>query len=292
MRDPHTRAGYWMLAGAFSFALMGVLTHAAGARCHWLVVAWARAGFMFLAMLTLARWAGVKLAFWKPRTLWIRSMAGSFSLVCNFYALTKMPVADALTLSHTYPIWIVVLSALVLKRTPAPWEWIAVACASVGVLLIEGPTFSTEAWPTVVALTSAFATSVAMLGLHRLRAIDARAIVAHFAGLAFVVSTLAVLLNRYVITQRLLDRQTLMLLAGVAVTGTIGQFCLTRAYSLGKPARLATIGLMQVVFALAFDIFLWGRVLSPVVILGFIMVLTPSAGLAGLAGVRVSHDEA
>ena len=70
-----------------------------GSRCDWLVVALVRALVMLATAATLARASGSRLAFWRPRTLWVRSLAGSFSLVCNFYALTRLPVADAVTLS-------------------------------------------------------------------------------------------------------------------------------------------------------------------------------------------------
>ncbi len=79
----------------------------------------------------LARLAGAPLAFWRPRALWVRSLAGSFSLVCNFYALSTLPVADAVTLMNVQPLWVV----LTWRRSwaggaPArrsPWGWPA-AC--------------------------------------------------------------------------------------------------------------------------------------------------------------------
>ena len=30
---------------------------------------------------------------WRPRVLWVRSLAGTSSLFCSFYALTRLPVA-------------------------------------------------------------------------------------------------------------------------------------------------------------------------------------------------------
>jgi drug/metabolite transporter (DMT)-like permease len=276
-----------MLVASLFFALMGMLTHAVGSRCHWLVAAWIRAGFMLVVMVVFARATGARLHLWRPRTLWLRSLCGSFSLVCNFYALTMLPVADALTLSHTYPLWIVMLTTLVYRQRPTFWEVAGVLLAGAGVVLIERPGFSMPLWPTIVALTSAFATSVAMLGLHRLRSVDPRAIVAHFAGVAFLVASVALLPNRQWLTSALLSTQTLALLLGVAVTGSIGQFCLTNAYARGRPASLAVIGLSQVVFALVFDVVFFHRTLTPLTMLGFAMVLAPSALLSGMAGRRL-----
>src|SRR5690606_39209570 len=129
----------WMLVGAVSFALMGSFTHALGPRCDWLVVALTRTTFMFGSAGLLALSAGVRLAVFRPPTLWVRSLAGSVSLVCNFFAMVRLPVADALTLSSMYPIWIVAISALWLRQVPTLLELAGMASGLVGVVLIQRP---------------------------------------------------------------------------------------------------------------------------------------------------------
>ena len=71
---------------------------------------------MFVSAVVASRATGSALVFWRPRTLWVRSLAGSFSLVCSFYALSRLPVGDVVTLTSTYPLWILVLSWLVFRR--------------------------------------------------------------------------------------------------------------------------------------------------------------------------------
>src|SRR5690349_9052119 len=88
MTDPVPRPAAWMIASAFLFALMAALTHALGSRCDWLAIASVRGLFMFVSAVVVARAAGVELVVWRPGTLWVRSLTGSFSLVCNFYAMT------------------------------------------------------------------------------------------------------------------------------------------------------------------------------------------------------------
>jgi drug/metabolite transporter (DMT)-like permease len=282
----------WMLAGAFAFAVMGACTHALGSRCDWLIVALVRAGFMFTATASLATAAGVRLMVWRPRTLWIRSLAGSFSLVCNFFALSRLPVADALTLSNTYPLWIVLMGALLLRQRPSTTEVCGVVSGLVGVALIQRPHLggSGDGFATTVALVSSVSTAVALLGLHRLRHLDTRAVVAHFAGVATLVSLAWLATRPQILTPALLRPTTLLLLSGVAVSGTIGQFCLTRAYAMGTPARMSVIGLTQVVFAIGFDVVLWHRSLTPPILVGFALVLAPTAWLSGRARRRIARD--
>ena len=62
----------------------------------------------FAAILAMA--AGKRLVFFRPRKLWMRSIAGSISLVCGFYAMTHYPVSEVLTLTNMFPLWVAVLS--------------------------------------------------------------------------------------------------------------------------------------------------------------------------------------
>src|ERR1700680_4102077 len=100
----------WMLFGALAFSMMASLTHALGPVCDWQIIAISRTALALPFALLLSLEAGAKLVFWGPRALWVRSIAGSVSLVSPFYALTQLPVADVLTLTNIFPIWVALLS--------------------------------------------------------------------------------------------------------------------------------------------------------------------------------------
>jgi drug/metabolite transporter (DMT)-like permease len=256
-------------------------------------VALVRALFMGVAIAVLARVAGVRLVVWRPRVLWVRSLAGTSSLFCSFYALTRLPVAEVLTLTNTYPIWIIVMSCAVFGQRPSAREVLAVACGMIGVVLIERPGEQEDHTAALIALLSAVCAAVAMLGLHRLKNVDPRAVVAHFAGVASI-ATAGVLAWRSAaghshVTAGLVPLgaappvSTLVLLGGVGLTGTIGQVFLTKAYAAGIPSEIAVISLTQVIFALGFDILFWGRSMPPIALLGMVLILAPSAWIAARA---------
>jgi drug/metabolite transporter (DMT)-like permease len=89
----------------------------------------------------------------------------------------------------------------------------------------------------------------------------------------------------------LADPTTLLLLLGVAVTGTVGQVFLTKAYAAGAPARVAVLSLTQVVFGLGFDAVLLGQSPPPASLAGTLLVLAPTAWLLTRAG-GVADDAA
>jgi drug/metabolite transporter (DMT)-like permease len=269
-----------MLCGSLAFALMGTLAHALGPRCDWQVIALVRSLLPLAICAFLARRAGARLVFWRPRTLWVRSCAGSVSLVCTFYALTRLEVSDVLTLTNMFPLWVALLSWPLLRERPAGRVWLAVACGLAGVVLIQQPHLAEGNFVALLALASSLFTAVAMLGLHRLQDIDARAIVVHFSAVALVFAAASFFMfERRAPVTAALEWPAPLMLIGVGAAATLGQLCLTRAFAAGPPAKVAVVALTQVVFAMGFEVALFGRSYSPATLLGIGLVLAPTAWL-------------
>ena len=282
-----------MLCACLSFALMGTLAHALGAACDWQVIALARTGLALALAALLALAAGVRLVLWRPRVLWMRSIAGSISLVCTFYALTRLPVSQVLTLTNMFPIWVAVLSWPLLKEMPEPSVWLAVLSGVAGVVLIQQPNFAEGNFASLLALASSFFSAVAMIGLHRLHQLDVRAIVVHFSGVGLIFCLASFLLfDHSRAFQGVLDGGTSLMLLGVGVSATAGQLWLTRAFAAGPPARVSVVGLTQIVFALGFDLVCWDYRYGPEMFFGIVLIVVPTAWLMWKQGDRAGGAEA
>ncbi len=268
----------WMLSGSFSFAIMGVIAHSLGETCDWQVIALARCGLALLFALGLVWLHGARLAIWKPGILWVRSLSGSVSMVCTFYCLAHLPVADVLTLTNTFPIWVTLLSWLLEGETPPRSLWLAVLSGVAGVALMQQPHAGDGNWAMLLALISSFFTAVAMLGLHNVKGVDTRAIVVHFSGVATFFALVALFtFDHSPAPATRLAPWTLLLLLAVGVTATIGQLFLTRAFSAGEPSRVSVVGLTQIVFAMLLDALLLGNHFNPLRLLGITLVIAPTA---------------
>jgi drug/metabolite transporter (DMT)-like permease len=275
-----SRAYMFMLASSLAFAAMGALSHLAGERCDWQIVALARTSLAFVFSLGLSLSTGVRLVLFRPQILWVRSLAGSVGVLFAFYALTHLPVSTALTLSNTVPVWVTLLAWPVLGQRPGASVWAAIAVGMAGIALIQRPEAVSNQLAALLALGNAFSTSISMLGLNRLRGVDARAIVTHFSGVSVVFTLLFMLVaDGRVDYGAMRDAKTLVLLVGVGVAGTLGQLAMTKAFALGSPSKVSVVGLMQIVFALLFDLLLWRRVFDALVITGIALIVAPSAWL-------------
>jgi drug/metabolite transporter (DMT)-like permease len=219
-------------------------------------------------------------------------------MLFTFYALANLPVATAVTLFNTFPIWVTMLAWPVLGERPSAAFAVALVSGIAGVVLIEhgkavndGMAIAGTIGPirgaVAAALFAALCTAIVMLGLHRLRYINSLAIVVHFSGVAtvacvaFAVAT-PLLFPEWRLDWRVIaDPITLLLLAAVGGLATLGQITMTRAFSLGRPQRLAVVGLTQVIFALGFDLGIWGYHLNMWEVAGLALILAPVAWLVG-----------
>lgn len=279
-REQTNSAYLWMLASSLSFAAMGALSHLAGERCDWQLVALARASVAFVLSACFALSTGARLVLFRPGILWMRSIAGSFGVLFAFYALTHLPISTSITLSNTVPVWVTLLAWPVLGQRPSAQVWAAVAAGLAGVVLIQRPEAAGDHIAGLAALGNALTTSVSMIGLNRLGGVDARAVVTHFSGVATVFTLLFILLlGGHVDSEPLRDSKTLAFLFGVGLTGALAQLLMTKAFALGSPSKVSVVGLMQIIFALIFDLLLWRRNFDALVTLGIALVFAPSAWL-------------
>jgi drug/metabolite transporter (DMT)-like permease len=69
----------------------------------------------------------------------------------------------------------------------------------------------------------------------------------------------------------------LLLLLAVGATATAGQVCVTNAYVSGQPARVAVVGLTQIVFALGLDLTFGSPGIHPETLGGIALILAPTA---------------
>jgi drug/metabolite transporter (DMT)-like permease len=268
-----------MLCGSLSFALMTCCASVLSASCDWRVVALARGGLAFLFAVFLCRSAGARLIVWRPRVLWLRSIAGSLSLLCTFFALSRLEVEEVLTLTNTFPLWVAFLSWAALNERLSASVWLSLVSGVVGVALIQQPRFAEGNFATLLALGAAFTSAVAMLGLNRLADLDPRAIVAHFSGVATatVLVSFLFLHGRAPAEPRHSGAALVLLLLGVGLTATVGQLFLTKAFTVGKPSKVSVVGLSQVVFAMALENLYRPRSYNALTLLGMALTLAPTA---------------
>jgi drug/metabolite transporter (DMT)-like permease len=278
MFPPGARPYLWMLCGAAAFAMMSFLAAGLKDDLDWQWIEIARTGLAMIFAAGLAIAGGAKLVFLRPAKLWMRSLAGSVALVCGFYAMTHYPVSEVLTLTNMFPLWVAVLSLPLLGQWPPADVWPAVLIGVVGVVLIQsgpGQAISGSGLAVTLAVVSSLMSGVSLIGLHQVRELDPRAIVAHFSAVALLFALLSLLLPGTKLPD--IDGFVGLKLLGMGIFATAGQLFLTKAFSSGPPARVSVVGLTQVGFAMLLEMSFSHRTFSGLTLLGIALIVLPTA---------------
>ncbi|MEM8656029.1 MAG: DMT family transporter [Pseudomonadota bacterium] len=86
----------------------------------------------------------------RARAVAIRSTFIATGMFCYFGALAFMPIAMALAGLFTSPIFVLLLTAFVLRQRIGPWRIIAVAVGFAGILVVLGPSGGSLGWVAVL----------------------------------------------------------------------------------------------------------------------------------------------
>lgn len=249
----------WQMAlASLLFAMMGAAAHGARTAWPWSVMAFARCAVMAAAVVAIARVRGIPLVFpgggW---SLWARGTFGGAALLCTFYSLSRLPVADTVVIFALSPLWITLIAALLDGAFPSFRHMLLLGTALTGTAVMHRPGFHTPLFPVAVALLGSVLVAVAMISLSRTGGYHPLSVVVHFSLTAIVISGMAMMVHALPDMSGLVppDRMAVPILSLVAVgaLGTGGQLFMTAAYQTGKPGPVALVGLSQMLWAALFD---------------------------------------
>lgn len=256
--DNLRRSAWCVLVSSLAFASMAALIKHLAVDMPTEMMVFFRNGFGLLALAPLLLRSGVSLKTEHPRWHVGRALFGVTAMYCFFYALGKLPLADAVLLNYTAPIFTPLVALLWLhERVPSNVRW-AIGVGFVGVLLILKPGHDLFSPATLVGLASGVFAALAMTSIRRMAQTEpALRIVFYFAVVATAVSAVPLLW-----AWRSVAWIDLIPLAGLGVLASIGQLFLTKAYTLAPAARVGALTYATVVFAAALGWIFWGETLD------------------------------
>lgn len=262
----------WMVVAGVLFALMGTFVKIGAEHFSFVELVFYRSLFGFLAILLTM--------FWRPHALltpnWklqiSRGLSGFIALMLFFYAIANLPMATAITLNYTSPIFLAIYMSLLLRTHIPIMLGIAIIIGFVGVALLLG---AHRHLPSLAAagpgLLSGMLAGLAYLQVSELgkKGEPEWRTVFYFTLISLIGSGLwAASSNFHPLTQH-----DIPLLLGLGASATAAQLAMTRAYRKGETLLSGSLAYSTVVFACLFDIFLWHETLSVVNMFGIVMIV-------------------
>ena len=258
------RASGYMILGAVSLATMGAAVHFLGSM-SWSLIVLVRCLVGLLLAFTIAKATDVKVLIRGSLPLWARSFFGSIAIICGYYAMTRIPVTDAIILLKTSPIWVGFLTASIEKRNHLGQVWIAIGLGVLGVALLVQPEIGghSDHWfPMILAALAAFFTACGQTTIKFLKETPIIAIVVHNSAVATCLTLLVVLATGGLGEVSSLDRASGQWLFLIVILGMIWQTSMTTAFRLGKTVLMSLLGLLAIPVAVLYDYVFWGRTLG------------------------------
>jgi drug/metabolite transporter (DMT)-like permease len=168
-KSPGTRAGFilgaiYMSLAALCFTVMNVLIREAATELHPLQIAFLRNIFALTAMLPWLWHVGFEGL--RTRRLGMQLLRGSISFVAMalwFTSVTLLPLAEAVALNFTLPLFVTAGAALILSERVGIRRWIATAVGFLGTLVILRPGFEVVTLVSVLPIFAALAMAATSL---------------------------------------------------------------------------------------------------------------------------------
>lgn len=202
--------------------------------------------------------------------LLVRAGLGTVGILCNFYAIGHLVLADASMLNKMSPFFVIIFSFIFLKECLTFFQGAAVFTAFIGSLFIIKPSFNMEMFPAFLGLVGGMCagaayTAVRYLGNHG----EKNPFIVAFFSAFSCLTTLPFLIFDY---HPMTGYQLLSLMgAGLAAAG--GQFSITAAYTKAPAKEISVYDYSQIIFATILGFFLFGDVPDIYSVIGYVIII-------------------
>ncbi|NOT89503.1 MAG: DMT family transporter [Lysobacter sp.] len=231
-----------MLGSTVFFALMAVAIRLASATLHTFEIAFFRNFFGLIAALPLLLRHGPDLlrTTQLPRYLF-RCVIGAVSMMAGFWAIGHLPLAQAVALSYSTPIFVTIAAVVFLHEQVRARRWAAVALGFVGMMIIVRPGSDSFTAGSLVALTAAVLSGIVAIQIKQLSKVEPADRIVFYTTLLWVPMSLLPALTVWEWPQGVV--WAWVVAAGFLGTG--GHMLWTRALKIGDVSALTPISFMQ-----------------------------------------------
>ena len=267
-----------IILSAVCFAVMGVCVRAAGDLPSFEKSFFRNLISAFIALAALLkshtpiRWKEGDLKY-----LLLRSAFGTVGILCNFYAVDHLVLADASMLNKMSPFFAIFFSVIILKEKVKPAQVLIVVTAFIGSLFIIKPTVTNmELVPALIGFAGGVCAGLAYTYVRKLSSCGEKGpfIVAFFSGFSCLVTLPFLILDYHPMSMQQL---VMLLLAGTAAAG--GQFTITAAYSCAPAREISVYDYSQILFSAGFGFLVFGQIPDLFSWIGYVIIISMAVAM-------------
>ena len=204
------------------------------------------------------------------RFIFLRCLFGTTGLLCNFYAIDHLPLADANMLNKLSPFFAILASIPILKEKPTKIDIFTTVIAFMGVILIARPSGDMSIVPALCGIWGGAGAGIAYTFIRLLgrRGERTSIIVLCFSIFSCMLSAPFMIFNY---KPMLWWQLGCLVIAGVFAA--IAQFSITSAYKFAPARKIGVFDNTQVVFSALLGIAFLSEVPELLSVAGYIIII-------------------
>jgi drug/metabolite transporter (DMT)-like permease len=185
-----------------------------------------------------------------------------------YWSVSMLPLADVMTYYLAGPIYVVALSAVLLKEKVDAPRWLAVIAGFIGVIIVLQPSSESLSWGALIAIGGSLFFAALMIVTRQLRGTPDSTL------LTF--STVATLVVGAILAPFTWTTPTPMGLASLALIGIVAlaaQLCVTRSLRLAPASVVVPYQYTMLIWAVVFGYFFFGDTPKPSMLIGAAIII-------------------
>ncbi|WP_159737426.1 DMT family transporter [Vibrio atypicus] len=196
----------------------------------------------------------------KPLLL-LRGAVGTVALMCVYYSVTTLPLAEATILQYVHPVFTALLGVLFLKERIQGATMICIALCLVGLGVMVQPSMSgaqSQELPMlsiIMALLGALGSSIAYVVVRKLSQTEDSSVIIFYFPMVALPTSIFLMWDEFVMPSLYI---TLMLIL-VGIFTQIGQYGLTKAMQTQAAGKASAYSYVQIVFSTLIGVWIFNE---------------------------------
>lgn len=217
----------------------------------------------------------------------LRGVLGIMMLATFAYALRYLGLSEAYAIFFVAPLMITVLAVFILKERVDWTRWLAIAVGFCGVLIVLRPTGAGALTiPGLAILACAAGYALTVIIVRILGRTDSTESMMFWLTLFMGAGAGLIALPDW----RPIQPDHWLVIGGVALTGSLGQFAITEAFRLGESSFIAPFEYTALAWGLGLDWFVWKTLPAPITMAGAFVIIASGVYLVRRERVHVEAE--
>ncbi|WP_274879651.1 DMT family transporter [Vibrio harveyi] len=208
--------------------------------------------------------------------LFARGAVGTMALMCVYYSVTTLPLAEATIFQYIHPVFTALLAVLFLKERIQFSTFICIALCLLGVYVMVRPETGPDAehalpmFSVMIAILGAFGSSIAYVIVRKLSQTEDSSVIIFYFPLVALPASILLIGDQFVMP----DLYLTMMLVLVGVFTQIGQLGLTKAMQTQEAGKASAYSYVQIIFSVVLGIVFFGELPAAWTYLGGALIVT------------------